>query len=42
MLREEQRLRVFEKRGSRGISRLIRDSVIGGWRKSHKEALHNL
>jgi hypothetical protein len=41
-LREEHRLRVFEKRVLRGIFGLKRDEVIDGWRKLHNEELHNL
>jgi hypothetical protein len=41
-LREEHRLRVFENRVLRGIFGPKRDEVIGGWRKSHNEELHNL
>jgi transposase len=36
-LREEYRLRVFEKRVLREIFELKRDEVTGGWRKLHKE-----
>jgi hypothetical protein len=35
-LRDEHRLRVFEKRVPK------RDEVMGGWRKLHNEELHNL
>jgi hypothetical protein len=41
-LREEHRLRVFENRVLRKIFGPTRDEVIGGWRKLHKEELHNL
>jgi hypothetical protein len=43
-LREEHRLRVFEKRVLRRIrvSGLKRDEVMGGWRKLHNEEVHNL
>jgi hypothetical protein len=41
-LREEQRLRLFENRVLRRISRPKRDEVTGGWRKLHNEELHNL
>jgi hypothetical protein len=41
-LREEHRLRAFEKRVLRGIFRLKRDEVVGGWRKLHSEELNNL
>jgi hypothetical protein len=41
-LREEHRLKVFENRVLRGIFGQKRDKVIGGWRKLHNEALHNL
>jgi hypothetical protein len=34
--------RVFENRVLRRISGPKRDEVIGGWRKLHKEELHNL
>jgi hypothetical protein len=40
-IREEHRLRVFEKRVL-GIFGPKRDEVTGGWRKLHKEELHNL
>jgi hypothetical protein len=40
-LREEHRLRVFEKRVLRGIFGPKRDEVTGGWRKLHEE-LHGL
>jgi hypothetical protein len=40
-LREEHKLRVFEKRVLR-IFGLKRDEVTGGWRKLHNEELHNL
>jgi hypothetical protein len=38
-LREEHRLRVFENRRIFGP---MRDEVMGGWRKLHKEKLHDL
>jgi hypothetical protein len=46
-LREEHRLRVFENRvfENRVLRRIFgpkRDEVTGGWRKLHKEDLHNL
>jgi hypothetical protein len=41
-LREEHRLRVFEKRVLRGIFGPKRDEVTGGWRRLHNEELHNL
>jgi hypothetical protein len=40
-LREEHRLRVFEKRVLR-IFGPKRDGVTGGWRQLHNEELHNL
>jgi hypothetical protein len=40
-LREEHKLRVFEKRVLR-IFGPKRDGVMGGWRKLHNEELHNL
>jgi hypothetical protein len=40
--REEHRLRVFENRVLRRIFGPKRDEVMGGWRKMHNEALHNL
>jgi hypothetical protein len=40
-LREEHRLRVFEKRVLR-IFGLKRNEVMGVWRKLHNEELHNL
>jgi hypothetical protein len=42
ILREEHRLRVFENRALRRIFGPKRNDVIGGWRKLHKEELHNL
>jgi hypothetical protein len=41
-LREEHRLRVFEKRVLRITFRPKKDEVIGGWRKLHNEEFHNL
>jgi hypothetical protein len=41
-LREEHRLRVFEKRVLRRIFGPKRDEVTGGLRKLHNEELHNL
>jgi hypothetical protein len=41
-LEEEHRLRVFENRVLRKISRPKRDEVTGGWRKLHNEEFHNL
>jgi hypothetical protein len=41
-LREEHRLRVFEKRVLRRIFGSKRDEVTGDWRKLHNEELHNL
>jgi hypothetical protein len=41
ILREEHRLRVFEKRSLRRICGPKKDEVTGGWRKLHNE-LHNL
>jgi hypothetical protein len=41
-LREEHRLRVFEKRVRRRIFGPTRDEVTGEWRKLHSEELHNL
>jgi hypothetical protein len=41
-LREEHRLRVFEKRVLRRIFGPKRDEVTGGWRKLHNEELHGL
>jgi len=38
-LREEHRLRVFEKRVLRGIFGPKRDEVTGEWRKLHNEEL---
>jgi hypothetical protein len=40
--REEHRLRVFENRVLRRISRPRRDEVTGYWRKLHNEKLHKL
>jgi hypothetical protein len=41
-LREEHRLRVFEKRVLRKIFGPKREEVAGGWRRLHSEELHNL
>jgi hypothetical protein len=41
-LREEHRLRVFEKRALRRIFGPKRDEATEGWRKLHNEELHNL
>jgi hypothetical protein len=41
-LREEHRLRVFEKRVLRRIFGPKRNEVTGEWRKLHSEELHNL
>jgi hypothetical protein len=41
-LREEHRLRVFEKRVLRRIFGAKRDEETGVWRKLHNEELHNL
>jgi hypothetical protein len=41
-LREERRLRVFDKRVLRRIFRPKRDEVTGEWRKLHNEELHGL
>jgi hypothetical protein len=41
-LREEHKLRVFEKRVLRRIFGPKMDGVMGGWRKMHKDELHNL
>jgi hypothetical protein len=41
-LREEHRLRMFEKRVLRRIFGLNRDEVMGGWRKLHNKELHYL
>jgi hypothetical protein len=41
-LREEHRLRLFEKRVLRRVFGPKRDEVTGGWRKLHNEELHNL
>jgi len=41
-LREERRLRVFEKRVPRRISGPKRDEVTGKWRKLHTEELNDL
>jgi hypothetical protein len=42
VLREEHRLRMFEKRVLRRIFGPKRDEVISGWRKLHNKELHNL
>jgi hypothetical protein len=41
-LREEHRLRVFEKRVLRRIFGPKKDEVTGGWRKLHNKELHNV
>jgi len=41
-LREERRLRVFEKRVLRRVFGSKRDEVTGEWRKLHNEALRDL
>jgi hypothetical protein len=41
-LKEEHRLRMFEKRVLRRILGPRRNEVTGGWRKLHNEGLHNL
>jgi hypothetical protein len=41
-LREEHRLKIFEKRVLRRIFGPKRDEIIGGWRKLHNEELRNL
>jgi hypothetical protein len=41
-VREEHKLRVFEKRVLRRILGPKRDGVTGGWRKLYNEELHNL
>jgi hypothetical protein len=42
ILREEQRLRVFENRVLKRIFGRNRDEVTGDWRKLHNEELHIL
>jgi hypothetical protein len=42
ILKEENRLRVFENRVLRKIFGPKRDEVIGGWSKLYDEGLHNL
>jgi hypothetical protein len=42
VVREEHILKVFENRMWRRIFGPKRDGVTGGWRKLHKEELHNL
>jgi hypothetical protein len=42
ILREENRLRVFESRVRRRLFGQKRNEIIGGWRKLHNEELHNL
>jgi hypothetical protein len=42
ILREEHRLRVFEKRVVRRIFGPKRDEVIGCWKEMRNEELHNL
>jgi hypothetical protein len=41
-IKEKQRLRVFENRMLRRIFGPMRDEVMGEWRKSHNDELHNL
>jgi hypothetical protein len=41
-LREEHRLRVFEKRVLGKILGPKRNELIGGWRRLHNEEFHNL
>jgi hypothetical protein len=41
-LTDEHRLRVFENSELRRTFGPKRDEVMGGWRKLHKEELHNL
>jgi hypothetical protein len=41
-LREKHRLKVLENRVLRRMFGYERDGTIGGWRKLHNEALHNL
>jgi hypothetical protein len=42
ILREEQRLRVFQDRVLRRIFGLKKTEVTGDWRKLHNEELHNV
>jgi hypothetical protein len=42
IVREENKLRVFENRVLRRMFRTKRDGMTGGWRKLHNEKLHNL
>jgi hypothetical protein len=41
-LREEHGLRVFQNRMVRRIFGLMRDEVMGGWRKPHNDELRDL
>jgi hypothetical protein len=41
-LREEHRMRVYQNRVLKEISRLKKDEIMGGWRELHNEELHNL
>jgi hypothetical protein len=41
-LREEHRVWLFENRAMKRIFGPKRDEVTGGWRKLHKDELHNL
>jgi hypothetical protein len=41
-LRDEQRLKVFEKRVLKRIFGRKKEEVAGGWRRMHTENLHNL
>jgi hypothetical protein len=42
ILREEQRLKVFENGSLRRISGPKRDEMVVGWRKVNNQELHNL
>jgi hypothetical protein len=42
ILREENRLKVIQKRLLRRISGLKRDEITGGWRKLHNEELRKI
>jgi hypothetical protein len=42
MLKEENRLRVFQNKELRTIFGSKRDEIIGVWRKSHSDELSNL
>jgi hypothetical protein len=42
ILREEQRLKMFQNRIMRSIFELKRDQELGGWKRLYNEELHDL